>query len=149
MPYRTSQNVVSGLVCVFKDIQGAKRLEVSESLFRGIVETVREPLLVLDPDLRVVTANDGFYRSFPLRPGQVEGRELFEVGEGQWDHPELQSLLREVLPAEEKVEDYRLELGFGAQGTRKVAINARQLQRPSGEPELILLTMEVAGQAGG
>ena len=148
MPYRTSQNVVSGLVCVFRDIQGAKRLEVSESLFRGIVQTVREPLLVLDPELRVVTANDGFYRTFPLRPEQVEGRQLFEVGGGQWDKPELRALLAEVLPAEEKVEDYRLELAFEGQGARAVSINARQLQRPSGEPELILLTMAMAGQLG-
>jgi two-component system CheB/CheR fusion protein len=149
MPYRTSQNVVSGLVCVFKDIQGAKRLEVSESLFRGIVETVREPLLVLDPDLRVVTANDGFYRAFPLRPEQVDGRELFEVGEGQWDHPELQGLLREVLPSRKKVEGYVIDLGGGDKGSRQVSVNARQLQRAAGEPELILLTMDVDGDGRG
>jgi two-component system CheB/CheR fusion protein len=145
LPYRTTQNVVAGLVCVFQDIQETKNLErmtVSESLFRGIVQTVREPLLVLDPELQVVTANDGFYRAFPLSPEQVEGRELFEVGGGQWDHPALRQLLLEILPSQERVEGYELAVDFGAEGPSQLVMNARRLNREDGEPELILLTME-------
>ncbi|KPV39460.1 chemotaxis protein CheR [Thiohalorhabdus denitrificans] len=143
-PYRTTQNQIGGLVCTFRDIQTTKRMEFREAYFRAIVQTVREPLLVLDPELRVQSANDGFYRVFGLRPQEVEGRHLFEMGGGQWDHPELRALLEEVLPTDESFQDFELTADFGDQGPERVWLNGRQLQRDTGEPELILLTMATA-----
>jgi len=140
-PYRTTQNQIGGLVCTFRDIQTAKRMEFREAYFRAIVQTVREPLLVLDPEFRVQSANDGFYRVFRFRPQEVEGRLLFEVGGGQWAHPELRALLEEVLPTHESFQDFELTADFGGNGPERLWLNARQLQRDTGEPELILLTM--------
>ncbi|MFA9459810.1 CheR family methyltransferase [Thiohalorhabdus sp. Cl-TMA] len=140
-PYRTTQNQIKGLVCTFQDIQSVKRVEAEEAYFRAIVQTVQEPLLVLDPELRVVSANDGFYRVFQLKPQQVEGRQLFEMGSGQWDHPELRALLEEVLPEAETFRGFELEADFGEAGPERVWLNGRQLQRETGEPELILLSM--------
>lgn len=152
MPYRTTQNVIKGLVCTFQDIQRAKHLEHSEAFFRAIVDTVREPLLVLDADLRVVSANDGFYRTFPLAPGDIQGRSLFEVGEGQWNHPELQSLLLEVLPERKSFKDFELEVRFPGRGAQRLLLNGRILDpredgteaRQDGR-EMVLLAMDVLG----
>jgi two-component system CheB/CheR fusion protein len=150
MPYRTADNVIRGLVCTFQDIQHTKHLQHSEAYFRAIVDTVREPLLVLDGDLRVVSANDGFYRTFPLAPGDVQGRPLFELGEGQWSHPELHSLLRQVLPERRSFRDCELEVRFPGRGPQRLALNGRILApgdagSDAGEEgeEMILLAMDV------
>ncbi|MFP4615247.1 MAG: CheR family methyltransferase [Thiohalorhabdus sp.] len=140
-PYRTTQNQIGGLVCTFQDIQSAKRMEFKEAYFRAIVQTVREPLLVLDPEFRVQYANDGFYRVFGFKPQEVVDRTLFQLGSGQWDHPELRSLLEEVLPTETSFQDFEMTADFGSRGPSRLWLNARQLQRETGEPELILLTM--------
>ncbi|MEF8792666.1 PAS domain-containing protein [Thiohalorhabdus sp.] len=144
LPYRTTQNVIKGLVCTFQDIQSAKRLERGEAFFRAILETVREPLLVLDPDLRVVSANDSFYRAFPLTPAAVEGASLFELGEGQWDHPELRSLLEEVLPAQQSFRDFELAADFGEQGPARLLLNGRRLAKETEGETMILLAMDLA-----
>lgn len=149
MPYRTTQNVIRGLVCTFQNIQAAKRLEYSESFFRAIVETVREPLLVLDPDLRVVSANDGFYQAFPLKPEAVEGQRLFDLADGQWDHPELRTRLEEVLPQRQGFRDFDLPTDFGPQGPRRLLLNARKLEQEAAGEAMILLTMGVVGAGEG
>ena len=145
MPYRTTQNAVDGLVCTFHDIQAAKRLELSEAYFRHIVHTIREPLLILDAGMRIVSANRGFYRLTGMAPEQVEGEELFRIGGGRWDHPELRALLEEVLPTDHRFEDLELEIDPGLGKRRRLRLNARMLQE--GEEQgrgRILLAMEPA-----
>lgn len=145
MPYRTTQNAVDGLVCTFQDIQAAKRLEANEAYFRPIVHTIREPLLVLDAELRIVSANRGFYRLTGMAPAQVEGEHLFRIGEGHWDHPELRALLEEVLPADRRSEDLELEIDPGSGKRQRLWLNARMLEE--GEEwgrGRILLAMETA-----
>ena len=143
LPYRTTQNVIKGLVCTFQDIQSAKRLEHSEAFFRAIVETVGQPLLVLDPDFRVVSANDSFYRTFPLTPSSVEGELLFGLGEGQWDHPELRSLLEEVLPRRQSFRDFDLTADFGGGQPIRLLLNGRQMEPETEGDAMILLAMDV------
>ncbi len=145
MPYRTTQNAVGGLVCTFQDIQTAKRLETSEAYFRHIVHTIREPLLVLDAEMQIISANRGFYRLTGLTQEQVEGQALFQLDGGRWDHPELRALLEEVLPTDRRFEDLELAIDVGDGERRHLWLNARMLQE-GGEKDRgrILLAMEPA-----
>src|ERR1700731_4049573 len=75
----------------------------------SIVETVREPLVVLDGGLRVLRGNRSFYRTFGVQPEEAEGRLLYDLGNRQWDIPRLRSLLEEILPQNPTVEDFEIE----------------------------------------
>lgn len=145
-PYRSTCNVIRGVVCTFQDIQVAQGVAHGETFFRAVVDTVREPLLVLDPDLRVVSANDGFYRTFPLRPEAVEGKLLFDLADGQWDNPELRARLLEVLPHQRAFCDFALSVAAGDLAPAHWWLNARRLELEEGTA-MILLAMERQGPA--
>ena len=102
MPYRTSENVIDGVVVTLMDIDRLKKMEhrakAASDYFESIVQTVREPLLVLDADLKIVFTNASFCEAFRVRSEDVKGTRFYEVGERQWDIPELRRLLDEVLP---------------------------------------------------
>ncbi|PYG03483.1 two-component system CheB/CheR fusion protein [Thioalkalivibrio sp. ALE21] len=140
-PYRSTRNVIRGVVCTFQDIQAAQGVARPEAFFRAVVDTVREPLLVLNSELRVVSANDGFYRSFPLTPESVEGRSLFKLADGQWNHPELRALLTEVLPQNKAFHDFELTADFGDPESTGLLLNGRRLELED-DASMILLTME-------
>jgi two-component system CheB/CheR fusion protein len=116
-------------------------LQETLAFLRSIVETVRTPLLVLDAELRVLTANRYFYQTFGLRPEDTEDRRLRELGGGEWDVPELRRLLHEVLPAHKSFDDFRVEADFPHLGHRVVLLNARLLHT-AGQPDRILLAFE-------
>jgi len=141
-PYRSTTNVIRGVVCTFLDIQAAQGVARNEAFFRAVVDTVREPLLVLDMDYRVVSANDGFYRTFPLAPEAVEGNYLFDLGGGQWDHPELRLLLDEVLPQGRVFQGFDLTVDIGGSGPIALRLNGRRLELEEGTAK-ILLAMDV------
>lgn len=141
-PYRSTRDVIRGVVCTFQSIHAAQSVGRNESFFRSIVDTVREPLLVLDPDFQVVSANNGFYRTFPLAPEAVEGKSLFDLADGQWDHPELTALLVEVLPQKQAFHDFELSLDFGESGPARLRLNGRRLELEEGT-SMILLAMDV------
>ncbi len=111
-------------------------------LAESIVQTVREPLLVLDEGLRVVTANQAFYQAFEVTPQHTEDTLIYELGNRQWDIPELRRLLEELLPAHRELRDYGVQHDFPRIGVRTMLLNARQLVRQPGEPPLILLAIE-------
>jgi len=100
---------------------------------------VREPLLVLDSILRVVSANPSFYATFAVSETQTEGRFIYELGNGQWDIPELRKQLEEVLPGSASFDDFRVDHLFEEVGQRSMLINARKIS--GGEEELILLAI--------
>ena len=87
-------------------------LEERRSLEEAIVDTVREPLIVLDDALRVVVASRSFYRAFATTPQETEGFSLSELGNGQWDIPGLHELLVEVIPNHTTIEAYEVEHEF-------------------------------------
>ena len=111
-PYRTQRNVIEGVVLTFIDITALKRaereVEAARDYAESIVETVREPLVILDADLRVNTANRAFYRAFQVEPEGTKGVLLYKLDNGQWDIPELRELLEEILPQEAVLHDYEL-----------------------------------------
>ncbi len=145
-PYRSTRNVIRGVVCTFQDIHAAQGVARSEAFFRAIVNTVREPLLVLDADMRVISANDGFYRTFSLDPEAVDGRSLFDLRDGQWDDLELRTRLAEVLSNNEAFRDFELSVDLGDAGPIHLRLNGRRLEGDEG-PARILLAMDVRGPA--
>jgi two-component system CheB/CheR fusion protein len=146
MPYRTSENVIDGLVITFVDITRLREAEQASrearSTFEGIVQTVREPLIVLDASLRVVSVNRSFCKAFQTTARQVEGELLFDLGNRQWDIPDLRHLLEEILPKNTAFEDFEVDHEFPKIGRRRMALNARRLHREGGLPDLILLALE-------
>ena len=113
-------------------------LEHQKELAEKIVDTVREPLLVLYEDLRVKSANRAFYDAFEVEPAETQGRMVFELGDGQWDIPELRRLLSEVLPRNEFFEGFEVEHDFQTIGHRIMVLNARRVDHL----QLILLAIE-------
>ena len=148
LPYRTADNVVDGLVITFVDIKAIKEaernnaVEKTHALAASIVETIREPLLVLDADMHVVSANQSFYRTFQTRPEDTTQRVIFELGAGQWDIPELRRMLEQVLPRQRLFEDFEVQKEFPMIGHRVMLLNARRLELAPEQPGLILLAME-------
>ncbi len=108
----------------------------------NIVDTVRESLLVLDADLRVLSANRSFYQAFQVSPQETEGVLLYELGNGQWNISPLRSLLEEVLPKNSRVCDFEVEHDFPAIGRRTMLLNARKTFRVGNNTQSILLAIE-------
>jgi PAS domain-containing protein len=160
LTYRTVENVIAGVVMTFADITAIKQLEESlrqqQELLRqhqvelqaardyaqNIIATIREPLVVLDGELRVVSASAAFYETFQVTPAVTEGRLLYEVGQRQWDIPSLRQLLEEMLPKSTRFEDFRVEHDFPTIGHKVLLLNARQIELGAEPARLILLAME-------
>jgi two-component sensor histidine kinase len=112
------------------------------ALAQGIVDTVREPILVLDKDLRVIAASRSFYLAFKVSPDHTQGRLLYELGDGQWDIPKLRVLLEKIIPEHGVMEGYEVEHEFPDLGHRTMCLNARQVFYEGGADTTILLGME-------
>jgi two-component system, chemotaxis family, CheB/CheR fusion protein len=136
-PYRTADYHVDGAVIVFVDIDAVVRARLYAE---SIIATVRTPLVVLDEHLTIVTANDAFCEACRMRPQDMEGRAVFQVADGFWDHPELRRLLERVLPLNEAVPDVAVSITRDGT-TRAWMVNARRLAAHSERP-LMLLSME-------
>src|SRR5438105_6294549 len=107
----------------------------------NIVDTVREPLLILDTALRVRSANRAFYQTFHVSAEETENRLIYELGNGQWDIPDLRTLLEDVVPKSSVFNDFELEHTFPVIGRRVMLLNARKLQAGH-HGELLVLAME-------
>ena len=148
IPYRTANNVIDGVAITFADITDFKKMQelMAErtEYAEGIVRTVREPLLMLNDDLRVVSANPSFYRTFEVTSQEIEGQLLYDLGNRQWDIPALRQLLEEILPKNTQVEDFLVEHEFPRIGRKRMLLNARRIEREKGHKQLILLAIEDA-----
>jgi len=126
------------LELLFNKIVGDEAREYAES----ILNTVREPLIVLDQDLRIVTANRSFYEAFKVEPGETVRQLIYDLGNKQWDIPKLRELLETILPQKATFDDYEVEHDFAAIGRRIMLLNARQVQRALGNERIILLAID-------
>lgn len=124
------------------DIDPFSKIEGGHALAQAIVDTIREPLLVLDADLRVVAASRSFYATFAMTPGEVEGRFVYTVGDSRWDIPELRVLLERVLPDQAGLDSYEVSRTFGETGPRTMLLNARTVFFEGNAHKMILLAME-------
>ncbi len=145
-PYRTLDNVIDGVVLTFTDvtqrIQAETASEEAQKLAENIVDTVREPLLVLDGTLKTVSASRSFYQNFHVTKEDTLGRQLYELGNRQWNIPRLRELLETILPNNQILEGYQVEHDFPVIGKRKMLLNARRITGKTDETQLILLAIE-------
>src|ERR1700676_305927 len=108
----------------------------------SIVDTVREPLLVLSADLRVRKANRSFYRMFKVTPEETVGQLIYDLGNQQWDIPWLRKLLEETLRQNTAIDDFEVEHVFPAIGRKVMLMNARRIFHHDNQTEFILLAIE-------
>ncbi|MDD5237418.1 MAG: PAS domain S-box protein [Candidatus Omnitrophica bacterium] len=124
-----------------KDRKKKKELDAS-CYAESLINTVREPLIVLDQDLRVVSASRSFYEFFKVKPEETVGQLIYDLGNKQWDIPKLRELLETILPQKATFNNYEVEHDFATIGKRIMLLNARQIERVSGEERIILLAIE-------
>jgi len=133
------------LVLAMEDVTERRRSEADlkaiETYAQNIVDTVREPLLILDTTLRVRSGNRAFYQTFRVSLEETENRLIYELGNGQWDIPDLRTLLEDIVPKSSVFNDFELEHDFPAIGRRVMLLNARKLQAGH-HGELLVLAME-------
>ena len=108
----------------------------------NIINTVREPLIVLDQDLKVVTASRSFYNFFKVNIDETIGKHIYDLGNHQWNIPKLRELLETILPEKTTFDNYEVEHEFSTIGKRIMLLNARQIERAFGKEKIILLTIE-------
>lgn len=116
--------------------------EVAWTYIRTVVDTIREPFLILDKDLRVLSANKTFYSVFQVTHEETEGTLVYELGNGQWNISKLRILLEDILPKHTHFEDFRVEHDFPKIGLKIMILNARQVHRTDDKTPIILLAME-------
>src|SRR5687768_3837413 len=121
--------------------KAAADLKAIETFSQNIVDTVREPLLMLDTTLRVHSANRAFYQTFHVSQEETENQLIYELGNGQWDIPALRNLLEDIVPKNSVFSDFELEHTFPVIGRRVMLLNARQL-KAGNHGELLVLAME-------
>jgi two-component sensor histidine kinase len=129
-------------VCVIVDNQPFLENKEAAALSQAIVDTVREPLLVLDKDLRVLAASRSFYLTFKVAQADTIGRPLYELGDGQWDIPRLRLLLENIVPDHGVMDDYEVDHHFPGVGRRKMLLNARKVFYEGNSHTTMLLGIE-------
>ena len=121
--------------------------EKSWTYIKTVVDVVREPVLILDKDLRVMAANESFYREFQVEPRDTEGKVVYELGNGQWSIPALRKLLEDILPKNTFFKGFEVAHDFPVIGRKVMILNARQIHFKDDDsskmfPPIILLAME-------
>jgi diguanylate cyclase (GGDEF)-like protein/PAS domain S-box-containing protein len=125
-----------------KSSKEEKRLRDALEYSDAIIATVREPLLVLDNKLRIITANRSFYRTFQVNPEETENRLIYDLGNRQWNIPGLRELLENILRMNNSFEDFEVEHDFKSIGRKTMLLNARKIYREMNHTEMILLAIE-------
>ena len=137
------KEIEAGLEKTRKELEVIKKTadEVSE-FAESIINTIREPLISLDQDLRVVMVSRSFYEVFKVNPEETVGQLIYDLGNKQWDIPKLRELLETILPKKASFDNYIVEHDFANIGRRIMLLNARQIQRTSEKERTILLAIE-------
>jgi two-component system CheB/CheR fusion protein len=145
-PYRTEQNQIDGVVISLVDIDESKRseqhLRSAHEYAESIIATVQMPLVVLDADLCVVSANRAFYETFRTTPAETERRPLDELGNRVWDESVLLGLLRGAMERDKTFTGFVVERDFPALGRKRLLLNGRRLLRQAMEPAFVLLAID-------
>jgi len=137
------REIETGLEKARKELAATKIAEdEAREYAQSIINTVREPLITLDQDLRVVSASRSFYEVFKVNPEQTVGQLIYDLGNKQWDIPRLRELLETILPQKTSFDNYEVEHDFTTIGLRIMLLNARQIERAQGKERIILLAIE-------
>jgi len=121
-----------------------KALEIQDALeyTKSIINTVREPLIILYEDLTVALANRSFYQGFKVKPKETEGQLIYDLGNRQWDIPKLRELLEDILPKTTSFDNFEVEHDFPDIGKRIMLLNACRIYLEANRTKLIILTIE-------
>ena len=120
-------------------VSGPKELKhVALYYMKTLAEVARESFLILDADLRVILANPIFYKNFLVMPKETEGRLIYDLGNGQWNIPELKKMLEAILPTKKILEDYEVTHVFEKIGEKTIQLNAMQID----SLQMIIIAME-------
>ena len=145
MPYKTSKNIIDGATITFIDISNMKntqeKLQDALNYAEDIIYTAHEPLLVLDNELIVLSANKSFYDTFKLKKSATEGENLYKIGEGDWNVPKIRNLLADIVKGNKKINDFEFDHTFNKVGHKKMILNARKIYRSDIGKDTILLAM--------
>jgi two-component system CheB/CheR fusion protein len=145
-PYRTSDNFINGVVLTFTDITAritSVATQEALDLAEGIVNTVGEPLMVLNAEMDVITVNTAFTTSFKVNREDTIGCKIYGLGNKQWDIPALRKLLEDLLITNDVIEDYVVNHEFPLIGQKSIKIRARRLVSKLIMSQLILLSFEI------
>ena len=115
---------------------------IQEDYFKNIFNTVREAILILDENMRVLSANRSFFTIFKVDATNTIGSLLYDLGNGQWNIPHLRVLLEDILPNNDTVDDYKIEHTFESIGQKTMLLNARKIAEKKKGPPIILLAIE-------
>jgi two-component system CheB/CheR fusion protein len=147
-PYKTTDNKIDGVIISCADINTVKKsfeaARDAREYAEAIVETVRHPLLVLDGDLRLRTANKAFYQTFWLTHEDMISQSIFQIKDGQWDIPELRTLLTDILEHDTAFEGFAINCDFPDIGRQTMLINARRIVNANNKTKWILLAFETS-----
>ena len=145
-PYLSLDNKLDGAVLALVDIDALKRnakiVVAARNYAEAIVAAMPNPLLVLDAELRIQTANEAYYRSFATNSQETVGRLLYDLSDGQWDLPALHTLLADESPRDDLFQNVEVTREFQRIGLRHLLLNTRQINTDAGPPNLILLIIE-------
>jgi two-component system CheB/CheR fusion protein len=154
MVHRKKDHIIDGVVMTFVNIDPQKNAQIqceelknreirsANRFAEKIVDAVKEPLLVLDDRMRVVGANNRFYETFGAGKKMVEGKNLFEMCSGQWDIPELRTLLKQTVAQGKSFENHRVEQRFSKSGLKRLLLSGHHLQADDEDEKTVLLIIE-------
>ncbi|MFA8442770.1 CheR family methyltransferase [Yoonia sp.] len=146
LPYRTQDGAIDGVVVRFSDVSDLKKLQKASQKARKfaerVVDTIRDPLLILDARLRIVSVNQSFHRAFGTADEDVIGQDLFTIQSARWNIAQLRRVLERVLPDKTTVEGFEATSDPHQMGPRHMLLNARQVEGDAEGGELILLAIE-------
>ncbi len=142
LPYRTQDGKIDGVVVTFSEITDIKVLQqeniAARKFAENMIATIREPLIVLDGRYTIISVSASFDRLFAHGEATIIGKSLFEIQNGQWDIPQLRTLLEGIIPKNTTVESFELSLHVTGSYTREMIVNARSFENG----DLILLALQ-------
>ena len=145
-PIRDDKGKIIGVVLVFRDQTEERKLQQmildAKEFAENIVATVREPLLILDGKLKVISANRSFHQTFRVDEEKTIGKLIFDMGNKQWNIPKLRELLEQILPQNTSFSDFEVQHNFEHIGSRTMLLNARRIYHVPDKTKMILLAFE-------
>ena len=152
LPYRTINNVIDGVVITFSNVNNLKiayeqinnlsrNIQYTNDYADNIINTIKESLITLDNDLKVLSANQSFYKMFDLSSRDTIGKFIYELDNKNWEVPELRELLEQIIPNHNYFEDYEVDYNFKNGIRKKIILNARQIFYKEKETKIILLAI--------
>ncbi|MFB3887789.1 MAG: ATP-binding protein [Thermodesulfobacteriota bacterium] len=143
IPQHRTDGILDGMTnVVVRNMEDEEAFEEVRRFAESIVETIREPLLVLTRDLKIISANRSFYKTFRVAQEETVGRFFYQVGNRQWDIPKLRQLLEEIVPNNAEFNDFEVDHEFPNIGRKTMILNARQIYNAGAANHMILLAIE-------